>query len=115
MKFVTFSTSTTSTRTGLLLEDGIQPLPFASLMDLIEAGEVDSNAFATFRIQAGFRLMGPGFTLRFLVLRLCVMGMHSSRTSKPPTQIAAVRCRKNGISFPYSISPTLITSTGRKM
>jgi fumarylacetoacetate (FAA) hydrolase len=39
MKFVTFSTSTTSTRTGLLLEDGIQPLPFASLMDLIEAGE----------------------------------------------------------------------------
>jgi fumarylacetoacetate (FAA) hydrolase len=39
MKFVTFSTSTTSTRTGLLMEDGIQPLPFASLMDLIEAGE----------------------------------------------------------------------------
>jgi fumarylacetoacetate (FAA) hydrolase len=39
MKFVTFSTSTTSTRTGLLMEDGIQPLPFASMLDLIEAGE----------------------------------------------------------------------------
>ena len=39
MKFVTFSTSTTSTRPGLLLEDGIQPLPFASMMALIEAGE----------------------------------------------------------------------------
>jgi fumarylacetoacetate (FAA) hydrolase len=39
MKFVTFSTSTTSTRTGLLLDDGIQPLPFASMIDLIEAGE----------------------------------------------------------------------------
>ena len=39
MKFVTFSTSTTSTRAGLLLEDGIQSLPFASLMDLIEAGD----------------------------------------------------------------------------
>ena len=39
MKFVTFSTSNTSTRTGLLLEDGIQPLPFASMIDLIEAGD----------------------------------------------------------------------------
>jgi fumarylacetoacetate (FAA) hydrolase len=39
MKFVTFSTSTTSTRPGLLLDDGIQPLPFASLIDLIEAGD----------------------------------------------------------------------------
>ena len=39
MKFVSFSTSNTSIRTGLLLEDGIQPLPFASLMDLIQAGE----------------------------------------------------------------------------
>ena len=39
MKFVTFSTSNTSIRTGLLLEDGIQPLPFPSLMDLIQAGD----------------------------------------------------------------------------
>lgn len=39
MKFVTFSTSNTSIRAGLLWEDGIQPLPFASLMDLIQAGE----------------------------------------------------------------------------
>ncbi len=39
MKFVTFSTSNTSLRSGLLLEDGIQPLPFASLIDLIQAGE----------------------------------------------------------------------------
>lgn len=39
MKFVAFSTSGKSIRTGLLLEDGIQPLPYASLMELIEAGE----------------------------------------------------------------------------
>ena len=39
MKFVSFSTSNTSIRTGLLLEDGIQPLPFPSLMDVIQAGE----------------------------------------------------------------------------
>jgi fumarylacetoacetate (FAA) hydrolase len=39
MKFVSFSTSNTSIRTGLLLEDGIQPLPFPSLMDLIQAGD----------------------------------------------------------------------------
>lgn len=39
MKFVTFSTSRSSTRVGLLLEDGIQPLPFPSMMDLIQAGD----------------------------------------------------------------------------
>ncbi len=39
MKFAAFSTSRSSIRIGLLLEDGIQPLPFPSLMDLIQAGE----------------------------------------------------------------------------
>jgi fumarylacetoacetate (FAA) hydrolase len=39
MKFVTFSTASKTSQTGLLLEDEIQPLPFASMMDLIEAGE----------------------------------------------------------------------------
>lgn len=39
MKFVTFSTSNTSIRTGVLMEDGIQALPFPSLIDLIEAGD----------------------------------------------------------------------------
>jgi fumarylacetoacetate (FAA) hydrolase len=39
MKFVTFSTSNKSIRTGLLLEDGIQPLPYPSLLDLIQAGD----------------------------------------------------------------------------
>ena len=39
MKFVTFSTSNAALRPGRLLDDGIQPLPFASLMDLIQAGD----------------------------------------------------------------------------
>jgi fumarylacetoacetate (FAA) hydrolase len=39
MKFVTFSTSNSSLRPGLLLDDGIQTIPFASLMDLIQAGD----------------------------------------------------------------------------
>lgn len=39
MKFVTFSTTAKSLRPGLLLEDGIQSLPYASLMELIEAGD----------------------------------------------------------------------------
>jgi fumarylacetoacetate (FAA) hydrolase len=39
MKLVTFSTSGMALRPGLLLEDGIQAIPFASLMDLIQAGD----------------------------------------------------------------------------
>jgi len=39
MKFVTFSTANRTSQTGLLLEEEIQPLPFASMMDLIEAGD----------------------------------------------------------------------------
>jgi len=39
MKFVTFSTSNSALRPGLLSDDGIQIIPFASLMDLVQAGE----------------------------------------------------------------------------
>jgi fumarylacetoacetate (FAA) hydrolase len=39
MRFVTFSTANNTSQTGLLLEDEIQPLPFASMLDLIEAGD----------------------------------------------------------------------------
>ncbi len=39
MKFVTFSTSNSALRPGLLTDDGIQSVPFASLMDLIQAGD----------------------------------------------------------------------------
>src|SRR5574341_1355884 len=39
MKFVTYSTTATSTQPGLLVDDGIYPLPFASLLDLIQAGD----------------------------------------------------------------------------
>jgi fumarylacetoacetate (FAA) hydrolase len=39
MKFVTFSTSNSALRPGLLSDDGIQTIPFASLMDLIQAGD----------------------------------------------------------------------------
>ncbi|HUI90145.1 MAG TPA: fumarylacetoacetate hydrolase family protein [Anaerolineales bacterium] len=39
MKFVTFSTSNSALRPGLLTDDGIQTIPFASLMDLIQAGD----------------------------------------------------------------------------
>ena len=39
MKFVTFSISNSALSPGLLKDDGIQTIPFASLMDLIQAGE----------------------------------------------------------------------------
>ena len=39
MKLVTFSTSNSALRAGLLKEDGIVPLPFPSLMDLMQAGD----------------------------------------------------------------------------
>ena len=39
MKFVTYSTTAKSHQPGLLIDDKVYPLPFASLMDLIEAGE----------------------------------------------------------------------------
>ena len=39
MKFVTYSTTAKSHQPGLLADDRIYPLPFASLMDLIEAGD----------------------------------------------------------------------------
>ncbi len=39
MKFVTYSTTAKSHQPGLLVDDSIYPLPFASLMDLIEAGD----------------------------------------------------------------------------
>jgi fumarylacetoacetate (FAA) hydrolase len=39
MKFVTYSTTAKSHQPGLLVDDEIYPLPFASMMDLIEAGE----------------------------------------------------------------------------
>jgi len=39
MKFVTYSASGTNARPGLLTEDGILPLTFDSMLDLIKAGE----------------------------------------------------------------------------
>jgi len=39
MKFVTYSASGTNARPGLLTEEGILPLPFDSMLDLIKAGE----------------------------------------------------------------------------
>ena len=39
MKFVTFSTSNSALRPGLLTDVGIQSIPFASLLDLIQAGD----------------------------------------------------------------------------
>jgi len=39
MKFVTFSASGTPRRPGLLAEEGILPLPFDSMLDLIKAGD----------------------------------------------------------------------------
>src|SRR5574341_556135 len=39
MKFVTYSTTATSTQPGLLVDHGIYPLPFASLLDLIQGGD----------------------------------------------------------------------------
>lgn len=39
MRFVTYSTTAKSHQPGLLVEDAVYPLPFASLLDLIEAGD----------------------------------------------------------------------------
>jgi fumarylacetoacetate (FAA) hydrolase len=39
MRFVTYSASGTTARPGLLTEDGILPLPFDSMLDLIHAGD----------------------------------------------------------------------------
>lgn len=39
MRLVTYSTSAKSHQPGLLLDDAIYPIPFASMVDLIEAGE----------------------------------------------------------------------------
>jgi fumarylacetoacetate (FAA) hydrolase len=39
MKFVTFAGADSSPQPGLLLAEAIQPLPFASLIDLIQAGD----------------------------------------------------------------------------
>lgn len=58
MKFVTFSTSNTSTRAGLLLDNGIQPLPYASLMDLIVAGEVGLDRVRNLKDTSRFPLDG---------------------------------------------------------
>ena len=39
MKFVTYSASGTNARPGLLMEEGILPLPFDSMLELIKTGE----------------------------------------------------------------------------
>lgn len=39
MKFVTFSTADRAQHAGLLTDEGVFPLPFASLMDLMRAGQ----------------------------------------------------------------------------
>lgn len=44
MKFVTYSASGTNARPGLLTEDGILPLPFDSMLELIKAGEKGLDA-----------------------------------------------------------------------
>jgi fumarylacetoacetate (FAA) hydrolase len=44
MKFVTYSASGTPAQPGLLTEDGILPLPFDSMLELIHAGEKGLDA-----------------------------------------------------------------------
>ena len=39
MKFVTYSAPNTAAQPGLLMDDGIIPLPFDSMLDLIQAGD----------------------------------------------------------------------------
>ncbi len=51
MRFVTYSTYAKSHQPGLLVEDQVYPLPFASMMDLIEAG--DAGLAKARRAQAG--------------------------------------------------------------
>ena len=44
MKLLTFSTNIQPPRPGLLEEDGVLPLPFDSMMELIKAGEKGLDA-----------------------------------------------------------------------
>lgn len=54
MKLVTYSTYAKTHQPGLLLEDGVYPLPFATMLDLIEAG--DKGLQRAKRAQSGKRI-----------------------------------------------------------
>ena len=49
MKLITYSTHAKSHQPGLLVEDGVYPLPFSSMLDLIEAGDKGLERAAALR------------------------------------------------------------------
>ncbi len=67
MRFVTYSTTAKSHQPGLLVDDQVYPLPFASMLDLIEAGEAGLERAR--RAQAGKHQPLSSVTLHSPILR----------------------------------------------
>ncbi len=67
MRFVTYSTTAKSHQPGLLADDRVYPLPFASMLDLIEAGEAGLERAG--RAQSGKHLPLSSVTLHSPILR----------------------------------------------
>ena len=67
MKLITYSSSAKSHQTGLLVEDAVHPLPFSSMLDLIEAGAKGLERAATAR--AGKRTALADVQLHSPILR----------------------------------------------
>ncbi len=71
MRFVTYSTTAKSHQPGLLVDDHVYPLPFASMLDLIEAGEEGLDRAR--RAQAGKSMPLSSVTLHSPILRPTTM------------------------------------------
>ena len=67
MRFITYSTYAKSHQPGLLVDDQVYPLPFASMMDLIEAG--DPGLQRARRAQSGKAIPLSSVTLHAPLLR----------------------------------------------
>ena len=67
MRLVTYSTTAKSHQPGLLVEDRVYPLPYASMLDLIEAGEAGLDRAR--RAQAGKQVALSAVTLHSPILR----------------------------------------------
>jgi len=67
MRLVTYSTTAKSHQPGLLVEDRVYPLPYASMLDLIEAGEAGLDRAR--RAQAGKHVALSAVTLHSPILR----------------------------------------------
>jgi fumarylacetoacetate (FAA) hydrolase len=67
MKLITYSTSAKRHQPGLLVEDSVFPLPFASMLDLLEAGE--AGLARARRAASGKRIPATGVQFHAPILR----------------------------------------------